>query len=174
MVWIPGTYFMLGRAALAATVVAALSVTFAKAAPVWTHDGVAVSAAANDQLKPRIISDGQGGAFITWEDRRDAPYNEIYVQRVDASGIPMWTSGGVAVTDSTGFNGSPQVVPDDNGGVIVVWFGIRAVPGSTRTFTRSVLMRQAIRCGRQTAWRFARRRARKAIPKSCQTAWEGQ
>lgn len=40
--------------------------------------------AANDQTYPTIVSDGAGGAIITWTDLRSSN-DRIYVQRVHAS-----------------------------------------------------------------------------------------
>jgi hypothetical protein len=39
----------------------------------WTAGSVAIFTAANDQLAPQIISDGSGGAIITWTDLRSGP-----------------------------------------------------------------------------------------------------
>ena len=36
----------------------------------WTADGVVIRAAANIQYYPGLISNGSGGAFITWQDYR--------------------------------------------------------------------------------------------------------
>ena len=62
----------------------------------WTADGVALCTAANDQINPQIVSDGSGGAIITWQDYRGGNY-DIYAQRVNASGAVQWTADGVAV-----------------------------------------------------------------------------
>jgi len=53
----------------------------ASGTPQWTSDGVVVCTAANDQFDPMIVSDGAGGAIVTWEDTRTGPY-DIYAQRV--------------------------------------------------------------------------------------------
>jgi hypothetical protein len=34
--------------------------------PVWTVDGIIINNAANGQFRPKIISDGNGGAIIVW------------------------------------------------------------------------------------------------------------
>jgi hypothetical protein len=53
-----------------------------------------------------IESDGVGGAILTWQDARNitsAPLNnnnDIYGQRVDATGAALWTAGGVRLTVS--------------------------------------------------------------------------
>src|SRR5207247_928342 len=62
--------------------------------PVWAVGGLPVCKAAGEQLSPRLVSDGAGGAIVVWEDlRSDA--GDIYAQRIDASGILRWTTTGV-------------------------------------------------------------------------------
>lgn len=46
---------------------------------------IVISAAADDQLIPHIVSDGSGGAIITWMDSRSGTA-DIYAQGVSASG----------------------------------------------------------------------------------------
>lgn len=49
-------------------------------APQWTANGVPVCTAANDQNYPVLVSDGAGGAIITWQDLRNGG-SDIYAQR---------------------------------------------------------------------------------------------
>lgn len=63
----------------------------------WAANGVSLSAAANSQQLPSSIPDGAGGAIVAWQDYRNGATGDIYVQRVDASGLPQWTADGVAV-----------------------------------------------------------------------------
>jgi hypothetical protein len=86
----------------------------------WTPDGVALCASGKAQLSPQITSDGAGGAIITWIDSRSGN-NDIYVQRVDASGTVLWTPDGVALCANTGNQESPQIISDGAGGAIVTW-----------------------------------------------------
>jgi hypothetical protein len=62
--------------------------------------GVSVCNAALHQVVPRIASDTQGGAIITWQDNRTAT-NDIYAQRIDADGASQWTNNGVPVCNAT-------------------------------------------------------------------------
>jgi hypothetical protein len=52
----------------------------------WLANGVPISTAANYQQSPTIVSDGGGGAIITWFDYRSGTNYAIYAQRIDASG----------------------------------------------------------------------------------------
>ncbi len=90
----------------------------------WTSNGVVICNAGNDQDSPTIVSDGAGGAIITWEDRRNANYH-IYAQRVDSTGNTLWTSNGVAICTATGSQNFPVIVSDVSGGAVIIWYDSR-------------------------------------------------
>ncbi len=56
--------------------------------PQWTANGVAVCTAFDDQYDPVIVSDGAGGAIITWTDYRSGTSEDIYAQRVNPRAYP--------------------------------------------------------------------------------------
>jgi hypothetical protein len=92
----------------------------------WTTDGVAVCTATGDQSAPMIISDGAGGAIITWYDYRSATNYDIYAQRVNASGAVQWTANGIALCTAAGNQNNPQITSDGAGGAIVTWHDTRS------------------------------------------------
>jgi IPT/TIG domain len=63
-----------------------------------------------------IVADGVGGAVIGWVDYRGS-YEEIYGQRVNASGVVQWTANGKLVSTG-GQRWNPTLVPDKLGGAI--------------------------------------------------------
>ena len=87
----------------------------------WTTDGVAVCTAAFSQQSPQIAADGSGGAVMTWADGRTGSSSDIYVQRVNASGVMQWTANGVALCTAADFQSDPSIVSDGGGGAIVAW-----------------------------------------------------
>ncbi|UCF04092.1 MAG: T9SS type A sorting domain-containing protein [bacterium] len=87
----------------------------------WSLGGVPVCTNDYVQLRPRIASDGAGGAIIVWEDLRDDYQYKAYAQRLDASGAPLWIADGIPLCpDSTGQQ-YLQITPDGSGGAIVAW-----------------------------------------------------
>ena len=72
-----------------------------------------------------IVSDGAGGAILTWSDNRSGRF--IYAQRVNWAAGPQWTTNGIPLT-STAPSGqmTPVMVSDDAGGAIVVWGDYRS------------------------------------------------
>ncbi len=88
----------------------------------WAANGVAICTAASSQYFPLLVSDGAGGAIITWQDERSG-YYDVYAQKVDASGTVQWTTDGVAICTATGSQWHPQLVSDGVGGAIIAWGG---------------------------------------------------
>ncbi|MFX1457616.1 MAG: hypothetical protein ACFFDB_19800 [Promethearchaeota archaeon] len=90
--------------------------------PQWTTDGVKVCISSGDKSSPKIISDDQGGAIITWREIRDPLYDEdIYAQRIDSNGMKQWTDNGTAICIATGTQFSPVICSDGGGGAIITW-----------------------------------------------------
>jgi hypothetical protein len=92
----------------------------------WTANGLAICTAANNQTYPQLVSDGAGGAIITWQDVRSGAYSDIYAQHVIAAGVPAWTADGVAVCAAANSQYSPQLVSDGAGGAIFAWYDLRS------------------------------------------------
>ncbi len=85
--------------------------------------GVTICAVASLQNfgDPGIISDGTGGAIVTWMDRRN-DLGDIYVQRLNGSGVPQWTpSSGVPVCVVSGTQNGPSMINDGSNGAIIIW-----------------------------------------------------
>ena len=53
-------------------------------------DGLDIVDSSIYEYDPRLTSDGQGGAIITWVDYRNSPDDHIYAQRVDSYGNLLW------------------------------------------------------------------------------------
>lgn len=100
--------------------------------PLWPADGVALCSAVNDQDNPAIVSDGAGGAIVTWQDGRfgGSGANDIYAQRVNVAGVVQWAGNGVALCSATQNQTVPAGVPDGSGGAIIAWQDAR---GATLT-----------------------------------------
>lgn len=86
----------------------------------WPAGGVAVCTAASSQNYLRVVSDGSGGAIITWEDERSG-VSQVYVQRVSASGSMLWTGNGVLVSARVSGKIWPDIASDGLGGAIIAW-----------------------------------------------------
>ncbi len=89
----------------------------------WAADGVALCSAVEPQVYPRIVSDGQGGAIVSWDDAR-WPGN-TYAQRIDSGGVVQWTADGVLACNSPGYQSHNEISSDGAGGAIIAWNDIR-------------------------------------------------
>ncbi|MGD8413839.1 MAG: hypothetical protein PVF33_06390, partial [Candidatus Latescibacterota bacterium] len=85
----------------------------------WTADGVVVCGAVGSQWALGVIADGSGGAVVAWVDSRAD--QDIYAQRVDATGATQWTADGVPVCTAAGTQSSPSIVSGLSGGSVVAW-----------------------------------------------------
>jgi hypothetical protein len=92
----------------------------------WTVDGIPVCADPLDQTSPQLISDGSGGAILTWQDLRDGANYMPYAQRINASGIAQWKPNGVLLS-TTGTAETPQLLSDGSSGAIIAWHSYTGV-----------------------------------------------
>ena len=81
----------------------------------WIANGTAINTAGVDQKNPQIVSDGAGGAIITWED------SDIYAQKIHSNGAIQWTANGVVICAESDVQKIPQICSDGAGGAIITW-----------------------------------------------------
>jgi hypothetical protein len=91
----------------------------------WAPGGVALCAAPDDQTNPQVVSDGSGGAIVVWQDARGGQL-DIYAQRVDPDGRPLWDVDGIPLCTALRNQDTPVVATDGLGGAIVTWKDARA------------------------------------------------
>jgi hypothetical protein len=94
------------------------------AAQPWATNGVPVCTATGIQIYPDIVSDGEGGAVICWEDRRMGA-SDVYAQRILPSGAVLWTWDGIAVCDQAANQLYPVLCTDGEHGALITWMDIR-------------------------------------------------
>ncbi len=99
---------------------AGLGLILASAAASAGLTNIPVCTASFDQYPPVLVQDGAGGAIAVWQDSRAGEF-DIYAQKVDPAGNPVWALDGVPVCKASGMQWFPRVVSDGAGGVIVVW-----------------------------------------------------
>lgn len=95
----------------------------------WSSDpgvNTLVSGDINNQREAFIISDGNGGAFISWRDYRYTTSifgGEIFAQRLNNEGITLWSENGIQVNASSMGKGHfrPQITGDGKGNALIAW-----------------------------------------------------
>jgi len=88
----------------------------------WMINGVPICTEPFDQRTPRICSDGEGGAIITWKDYRRGPiYADVYAQHVNSTGNTQWGSNGIVICNASDYQTEAQICSDGAGGAIICW-----------------------------------------------------
>lgn len=104
-------------------------------APGWPAAGAQLCNLLQTQDIPQVVSDRIGGAIVVWRDWRDISNPlinyDVYAQRVNASGVPQWTTNGVPVCTAPGSQDISAAVGDDQGGVVVAWEDYRGGGGES-------------------------------------------
>jgi hypothetical protein len=122
---------------LLALAVTGLTLAGSPAFAQWVPDGVALCDHIGVQNGQRVISDGAGGALVVWEDQRGGNA-DIYVQRVSASGVPMWAADGVVVYSGAANQQDLAMAPDGSGGAIIAWADYRQGGTNADVYCRRV------------------------------------
>jgi hypothetical protein len=103
----------------------------------WGAQGVSISSAPGLKLGQQIVSDGNNGVIVVWDDCRNEPSDlgtcydqmDIYAQRLDGQGLRYWRGDGFPVSTAPGNQGfitsigesSIALLPDGQSGVFVFW-----------------------------------------------------
>jgi hypothetical protein len=102
----------------------------------WDPGGASVCLSPVPQDDPLVVSDGAGGAIVTWSEVLDLyrPGGHVRAQRLDDHGRRLWILSGTMVRDSVGLMtedyGHPRlrIVPDGAGGAVLAWEDARDLP----------------------------------------------
>ncbi len=101
----------------------------ADGAALWRVGGVPLAAWPRRQERSVVLSDDDGGMFLTWLDNRANP-RDVYLQRFDASGRPMWLpEDGLLICAGEDAKANARIVGDGRGGVYVTWTDLRSGVG---------------------------------------------
>ncbi|MBU8922837.1 MAG: T9SS type A sorting domain-containing protein [Bacteroidales bacterium] len=87
----------------------------------WTAGGVPVCTATNEQNYPKIVRDGDDGFIIAWQDARSGSNSDIYIQRLDIDGNPIWTTDGFIICGASSNQHYLDMIPVEGGGAIIAW-----------------------------------------------------
>ena len=94
-------------------------------AVLWDGGGVPLCIERAEQSTIASLSDSLGGAVVVWEDgRRDSAARDLYMQRVDADGQPMWERNGIPVFPSDSLQSAPQLITDSGDGFYLIWWNV--------------------------------------------------
>ena len=89
----------------------------------WGAEGIPVCTHPTLQDDVNAVADGKGGVIVVWEDWRNEN-QDIYAQRIDSTGKPLWETNGVPVYRGEGDQYDPVLIADGEGGAIFAWWDI--------------------------------------------------
>ncbi len=89
-------------------------------------NGIQITNSTRNQAFPHLVTDGNGGAIITWlnfdvDAELTATEADVYAQRINASGTLLWGNGGLIINATPGNQVFSSIVSDDASGAIIVW-----------------------------------------------------
>jgi hypothetical protein len=96
----------------------------------WTSNGIMIKmgppATGFEWSAPQIVSDNAAGAIITWQEGLGTATSwDIFAQRIDPDGNPLWPDAGVVVCGAIDGQYYPQMIPNGEGGAILTWRDMR-------------------------------------------------
>jgi hypothetical protein len=106
----------------------------------WERNGIAIDLTDTNPISQKIISDGVGGAIITWEQ-----FGRTVAQRVAADGDTLWQANGIHVCTPDLEQNNPDLTTDGAGGAIIAWIDKRT-PGEQYIYA------QRVDAGGDTLW----------------------
>lgn len=89
----------------------------------WVPNGIPVYAGDSMQNEPCLVQSG-GYAFVAWQDLRSGTF-DIFVQKIDSTGILTWPASGVILCGAPGHQIKPQGFVSEDGSVIFLWTDFR-------------------------------------------------
>lgn len=93
----------------------------------WDTNGVIVCNAPGNQGVAGIVTDGEGGVICLWLDsRRGITFTDLYVQRISALGVMLWTTNGVVIATTPARPSFSGIASDGAGGAIITWQDFRS------------------------------------------------
>ncbi len=99
-----------------------VSCVFAAPQPLWATYGLLINDSAGNttQQNPQVVANEDGNFTIIWEDGRSGFY-DIYAQRINSAGAPMWNKNGLSICSVKGNQNFVQAISDNANGTIIVW-----------------------------------------------------
>ncbi|MCX8010671.1 MAG: hypothetical protein N3A61_05915, partial [Ignavibacteria bacterium] len=86
----------------------------------WKENGVQILNLSGKQENPKIISDGKGGAYISWIDN-STKSSQVYLQRIDSTAKKNFGEFGKFISKPGISSYNVKLVEDKNGNAIIIW-----------------------------------------------------
>jgi hypothetical protein len=104
----------------------------------WGAVGVVVTSANGHQYNPKVVTDGNNGIVIVWQDKRGGQY-DIYAQRLNSTGSALWQENGIVVCNEAADQLEPKLISSVEGAVIVTWTDYQGETGFPDVYAQKLL-----------------------------------
>lgn len=91
----------------------------------FVDNGLPVCTEVGEQTRPQMISDGAGGIWVVWVDRRNNRDEDVYYQHIMPGGYPYFPVTGRVLVSAPRSQAQVQIKPDGRGGFWAVWTDAR-------------------------------------------------
>jgi hypothetical protein len=93
----------------------------------WPAGGINFCNIAGNQANPKVTLDANQLPVLIWQDKRNGFDYDIYVQRINASGVAQWAANGLAICTKTGTQNSADLLATGiANGTIFTWKDARS------------------------------------------------
>ncbi len=103
----------------------------------WGANGILLCGAPDVQETPKMTPDGTGNFIITWRDKRNENFGDIYAQRIDLNGDLLWGDD-IEICVENGIQTNPEITQSFDQDAIVVWEDGRNDPMFRDIYTQKV------------------------------------
>ncbi len=95
-----------------------------KGKSLWSPGGKLITTLKGNQINPQVVV--SDSSFITSWTNEIGRNNDIYIQKFNSAGVPIWNKDGVPVIKYHGEQFGQKLVSDGKKGIIVAWIDRRA------------------------------------------------
>ena len=85
----------------------------------WQHNGRRI--VEEEAFASQMVYSETNGLYLVWKNRLNYNGGDLYAQRIDEAGDPIWDSSGLAICTEPGYQGNPKLVLNNLGGFTCVW-----------------------------------------------------
>ena len=121
---INGPLVLNGQGNLMAFYLTGFYLNVARQTPVGALLGTTTISSFNTDAPVAVASNATGDVICAFRSQHSGIWG-IYVQKINASGVVQWSTGGVLLSAASTSAYSPQIAADGNGGAVVTWFDTR-------------------------------------------------
>lgn len=93
----------------------------------WKKEGQRVAPTDQPQANPQLVTDYRGGCYLAWQQQEaDSRHTDVYVQRINPNGRPLWGPGGLLLVKKNNSQQNPRLASTPGRGVHVLWEDFRS------------------------------------------------